>query len=201
MNGFIDFLTQNFSTCIWLAVMILAMIPTLESKIAIPFAMNSAFFGNSALSAFQACTFAFLGSIIPSIIIILFARKIKSHTTGFISSYINSRYRVKTNIIEKQPSNFKKYLMLLTFVALPLPLTGVWAGSFIAGMTNLNMIKCFITISIGAFISCLIVTILCVYFENSIGYVLLISLALVALFVIVDILSNLIRRKKRSLSK
>lgn len=200
MNDVLNFFSQNFATCVWLAVMIAAMIPTLESKIAIPFAMNTAIWGTNALPAWQAFLFAFLGSMIPCIVTIYFIRKIKNHTTGFVTDFIKLKYSVKTNLIEKQHTDLKKYIMMAGFVALPLPLTGVWAGSFIAGFSNLNLGKSILSISIGALISCGIVTLLCTYLENSITYVLMISLMLVITILSIDILAHIIRNcmhKKR----
>ena len=41
MDNFLDLISVNFQDCVWLAVMLMAMIPTIESKIAIPFGMNT----------------------------------------------------------------------------------------------------------------------------------------------------------------
>ena len=194
MENILEFFTNNFSSCVWLAVILLAMIPTLESKIAIPFAMNPSLWGGAALPAWQAFLFAFIGSILPSVFIILLARKIKTHTTGFVSSYLSNRYSIKSALIEKQTSNLKKYISLCGFVALPLPLTGVWAGSFVAGLTNLSLKKSFISILFGAAISCGIVTLLCAYLENSIGYILIISLSLVIIFIGTDFALSLFQK-------
>lgn len=201
MNFIVEFVANNFSSCIWLAVILLALIPTLESKIAIPFAMNSAMWGEAALQPWQAFLFAFIGSLIPSFIAMLITRKIKSRTTGFIASAVRSKYNIKTTLLEKEKSTFKKYLILTTFVALPLPLTGVWSGSFLAGFSDLKLGKCFIAICVGAFISCLIVTLLCAVFENSIGYILMFSIAVVVLYLIaefsIDILKPILKKYRK----
>ena len=193
MENVIEFFTNNFSTCIWLAVIILAMIPTLESKIAIPFAMNSGLWGSSALPAWQAFLFAFIGSLIPCIVSMLVTRKIKSKTTGFIANTIKKRYSIKSLLIEREKSYFKKYLTLATFVALPLPLTGVWAGSMLAGLSDLSLKNCFFAIAIGAFVSCCIVTLLCTIFVNSLGALLMISLFIIILFVVIELVVDLIK--------
>ncbi len=200
MENLIEILSQHFASCIWLAVILLAMIPTLESKIAIPFAMNTGFWAESALPAWQAFLFAFIGSLIPSILMIYAGRKIKAHTTGFITNVIKSRYSVKSTLLEKQKGDFKKYLSLCTFVALPLPLTGVWAGSFIAGLSSLKTGKSFLAISCGAFISCAIVTLLCTVLENSIGYILMFSVAIVIIFLSIDLIASLIKNIKHKKS-
>ena len=193
MDWFYNIFIENFQDCIWLACILVAMIPALEAKIAIPFAMNTSFWANNALPAWQACLFAFFGSILPSLAIIYFTKFLKSKTSGFL---VNSKkFSVKAKQINEQTSNFKKYLMLCGFVAIPLPLTGVWTGSLIAGLSNLNIWKSLIAIIIGALISCAIMTLICVFFSNSIGIILIISLSLIILFLIVDLFITLFRKK------
>ncbi len=199
MDNVIKIFAENFSSCIWLAVILLAMIPTLESKIAIPFAMNTSLWGGTALPPWQALLFGFVGSILPSILIMFLARKIKRHTTGFLTGVLKSRYSVKSTLLEKQESTFKKYLFLTTFVALPLPLTGIWAGSFIAGLSNLKLHWSLLSIAIGGFISCSIVTLLCTVLSNSIGYILIFSIAIVVVFLTIDLSISLIKAINRKL--
>ncbi len=193
MNWFYELFIENFQGCIWLACILLAMIPALEAKIAIPFAMNPAFWGNNALPAWQACIFAFIGSILPSLAIIYFTRFCKSKTSGFL---VNSKkFSVKVKQLNNKSSNFKKYLTLCGFVALPLPLTGVWTGSLVAGISNLKIWKCIISIFIGALISCILMTLICVFFSNSIGTILIISLCLIIVFLAIDLFITLIKKK------
>lgn len=195
MNAVTDFFANNFSSCIWLAVILLAMIPALESKIAIPFAVAS------GLSAWTGCLFALIGSLIPCTMSLLIARKIRSRTTGFVTGYIKDKYTAQTNILEKQDGSFKKYFSLACFVALPLPLTGVWAGGFVAGFSSLNIYKSFASVMAGSLCSCLIVTLLCTIFQNSIGYILMFAFGIIALFLIVDLTMSLFKRNKGWLNR
>jgi len=57
--------------------------------------------------------------------------------------------------IEKNKDTLNKYgiLGLLIFVAVPLPVTGAWTGTFIANILKLNQRKSFIVISIGVIIA------------------------------------------------
>lgn len=190
------FIIDNFENCIWLAVALISMCPILESKIAIPFAMNSQFWGNSAYSPYLALLISFVSSIIPCIFILLISRKIKSKTTGFLTLKIFQKYKSKSAKIENQQSDFKKYLLLTCFISVPLPLTGVWTGSIIAGLSNLDIKKSFISICIGSFISCLALTILCSLFTNSITYIIMISILIIILFLIFELFFNFINIKK-----
>lgn len=193
MNWFYEMFIENFQGCIWLACILLAMIPALEAKIAIPFAMNPAFWGSNALPAWQSCIFAFIGSILPSLAIIYITRFCKSKTSGFL---VNSKkFSVKAKQIDNKTSNFKKYLTLCGFVAIPLPLTGVWTGSLVAGISNLSIWKSMIAIIIGSAISCSIMTLICVFFSNSVGTILIISLCLIILFLAVDLFITMFKKK------
>ena len=194
MNWFYEIFIENFQGLVWLACILLALIPALEAKIAIPFAMNPTFWGENALSAWQACLFGFLGSIIPALAIIAFTRFCKSKTSGFL---VNSKkFSVKAKHLNEQTSNFKKYLMLCGFVAIPLPLTGVWTGSLVAGLSNLKVWKSMIAIVIGAAISCTIMTLICVFFSNSIGTILIVCLCLIILFLAIDLFVTLFNKKQ-----
>lgn len=197
MDFIIDFFTNNFSNCIWLAIILISMCPLLESKIAIPLAMNTLFWGSNAYSPYLACLLAFLGSILPCYFIMLIARKIKSKTTGFVTSKFFSKYSYKSTLLNQKTNNFKKYLSLACFVAVPLPLTGVWSGSLIAGLSNLNIHYAFLAILIGALISSLSITILCSIFSNSIMNILMISLIIIILFLIFDFILSIFKHKNK----
>ena len=197
MDFLIDFFTENFQNCVWVAAILIALCPTLESKIAIPLAMNTAFWGGNSLSPIFALFVGFIGSILPCYFAMILARKIKSKATGFVSSKLIEKYSRKSQNILLSNSNFKKYLMLATFVAVPLPLTGVWSGSLIAGFSGLDLKYSFIAIAIGAFISAAAITILCTVFENSIPYILMISLLIVIVVLTVSLLFDLFKSKKK----
>jgi uncharacterized membrane protein len=197
MNFLTDFISSNFENCIWLAVILVALCPTLEGKIAIPLAMNTAIWGSNALSPILALILAFVGSMIPCFPIIMLTRKLKQKTSGFFTNKFLQKYFVKSYKIENQKSNFKKYLLLTSFVAVPLPLTGVWSGSIIAGISNLKASYSFCSIMIGSLISCLSITLLCAYFKNSISYIFIVSLIIIIAFLFIDLILSLFKQTKK----
>lgn len=201
MDFFIDFLSDNFSNCVWLAVLLVAMCPTLESKIAIPLAMNTAIWGSNAFSPLTSFLLSFLGSIIPCYIIIIIVRHLKQKTTGFITSKFIQKYALRGKNIQNKNSDLKKYIALGVFVAIPLPLTGVWTGSLIAGISNLNIHYSFLAIAIGAIISSASVTLLCTIFENSISYIFMISLFIIIVVLLFDLIFSLFDIKKKNTNK
>lgn len=197
MDSMIEFFSNNFSDCVWIAAIIIAMIPTLESKIAIPFAMNSAIWGANALNPLHAMLVGFVGSILPCFFAMFVAKKIKSKTSLVLHSRFFQKYAVKGAKIE-QGSQLKKYMKLAAFVSIPLPLTGVWSGSLIAGLSNLNTQKSAISIAIGALVSAAAITLLCCAFNNSISSIFMISLLIIILFMIVDLVLSYIKPRKKS---
>ena len=188
----VDFFADNFSNCVIVAVLLLAMFPMLESKAAIPFALSVAIWGDQVLSPVVAFFVAFLGSMLPAILVILLSRFIKNRTSGFVHdrllSGLQNKYKNKIDKLNFQNTTFKKCLTLCTFVAIPLPLTGAYTGSLVAGMTNLKLWQCFLSVFIGELISCAVVLLLCLVFENSVLYIFLLSLALVAIFIVINLL-------------
>lgn len=197
----VDFFVENFSSCVFLAVILMALIPTIESKIAIPFGLSYAIWGEATLSPVVAFVCAYIGSMLPSIFIIIIIRKLKNKTSGFVCDRLingaESKYHKKLALLSSKSKTFYKLSSLALFVAVPLPLTGVYSGSLIAGLSNLKVYQAFIAIAIGEFISCLVITLLCVLFENSTLYILLASLVLVAIFIIFDLMFMLVKRKKK----
>ena len=90
-------------------------------------------------------------------------------------------------------NNFTKYFMLTAFVAIPLPLTGVWSGSLILGLSNLDIKMGIISIIIGAIISAGMISLICNIFSNSISYILIISFIIILVFLFVDLFISLLR--------
>ncbi len=197
----IDFFVDNFSSCVFLAVILMALIPTIESKIAIPFGLSYAIWGEATLSPVVAFLCAYVGSMIPCIFIIIIIRKLKNKTSGFVCdkflSKAENRYSKRLEKLSSKSKTFYKLSTLALFVAVPLPLTGVYTGSLIAGLSNLKIYQAFIAIAVGEFISCLAITLLCVLFEDSTFLILIASLIILAIFIIFDLIFMLVKNKRK----
>lgn len=197
----IDFFVDNFSSCVFLAVILMALIPTIESKIAIPFGLSYAIWGEATLSPVVAFLCAYIGSMIPCIFIIIIIRKLKNKTSGFVCdkflSKVENKYSKKLEKLSSKSKTFYKLSTLALFVAVPLPLTGVYTGSLIAGLSNLKIYQAFITIAVGEFISCLAITLLCVLFEDSTFLILIASLIILAIFIVFDLIFMLVKNKRK----
>ena len=192
----VDFFADNFANSVVLAVLLMAMIPTLESKVAIPFGLSVAIWGEAVLSPVAAFFVAWLGRIVPAIFVIMLARYIRSKTSGFVHEKFMNKYGDRVEKANSKGSVLKKCMWLTLFVAIPLPLTGVWSGSLIAGFLDLKIWQAFLSVAVGAAISCTIVLLLCLVFANSTFYIFLISLIMIALWGLGSLLVSLCRRAK-----
>ncbi len=127
-----------------LIILIMAATPIIEQKAAIPFAIAS---GYSNLEAFL---ITLVGALLPAPIILLFLPKVfklmreKNILVSFVDWYEKRALDKGSNIVKYE------LLGLLLFVAIPLPMTGVWTGSAVAAMIGLDFKKAFPTVIVGA---------------------------------------------------
>ncbi len=141
---------------LWLRIFVFSMIPWLESRYVIPFAIL-----DSGLAWWQVFPIAVIGNMLPVPFILLFFR--------FIEKFLR-RYRFWTKIMDwlfartraRADTKIQQYehLALLLFVAVPLPFTGAWTGSLIAYLFDLKFSKSILTIFLGVLIAASIMTVL-----------------------------------------
>lgn len=199
----VQFFADNFYSCVALAVLLVALCPAVESKIAIPFALSVPIWGSNVLSPITAFLVSYLGCMLPVALIIWLARKIKNKTCGFVcekfSDKLHNKVQNRLNRLGEKNSTFQKCLFLATFVAVPLPMTGIYTGSLIAGLSNLKFWQGFVSIAAGEFVSCLVVLLICLLFENSAFYFLLAAIIICAIVLVYEVFFNLfIKYKTRS---
>ncbi len=84
----------------------------------------------------------------------------------FMGGYLK-KIEKKSEKIMKKMENWG-FVALALFVAIPLPGTGAWTGSFVAWFLKLNRIKSIIAISIGVIIAGTIILLASLGFFNSI---------------------------------
>ncbi len=129
-----------------LIIILMAATPIIEQKAAIPFAIAN---GYSNTSAFL---LTLAGAILPSPFILLFLPKVfefmreKGILVKFVDWYEKRALDKGSNIVKYE------LLGLLLFVAIPLPMTGVWTGSAVAAIIGLDFKRAFPTVVAGAII-------------------------------------------------
>lgn len=136
-----------------LVVIIVAALPILELRGAIPIAINL-----FNLPWYYAFLLAFVGNLLPIPLILLFLSSILQvlNRIGFLKRWLNWFFdytRRRSKIVERY-----KRIGLMLFVAIPLPVTGAWTGSLISVLSGLNFKYSFLSISLGVFVAGVIVT-------------------------------------------
>lgn len=134
-------------------VLLTAMAPYAELRLAIPVALN---FG---LSAYEAFILSVIGNMIPVIPLMLLIEPI-SRWLGHIPilkkffDYVFAKGRRHQGKVHKYG-----YWGLTIFIAIPLPMTGAWMGTVLAVVMGLRKRYAFIAILLGVLIAGLIMTI------------------------------------------
>ena len=152
MSSFINFLSSFLSKEV--IIVFISMIPIIELRGAIPI---GTYFG---FPLKKSLFLSYIGSIIPAFFIVFFIHYIfkllsKINFLKNIIDKINKKTLDKSGKIEEYG-----YLGLLVFVSLPIPGTGVWSGSLLSYLLNMDKKKSLFMILLGNLIAGLIVTIL-----------------------------------------
>ena len=112
----------------------------------------------------------------------------------FLAEALEDVFRDKAKKIQQDAGsegkriNWRKALGVFLFVAIPLPLTGVWTGSAVAAFLDLKWKFSFPAIVVGNFVSGLIITLL----NMALGEYSPLILLILMVFVVISVLSLLI---------
>lgn len=184
-----------FGTNSWLATIIISMIPIIELRGAIPFGSAVSLWGKQALPVWQSFLYSVLGCSIVCVILTFLFWPIFKWLKGtklfksLASAIENKLSRSSKNINDKvqKEDNAKKtwwikWWGVFVFVAIPLPLTGVWTGTCIALFVGLRKKDTMLSVILGNLVAGTIMMILSYFFADNTIIVLWIFLALVAVF-------------------
>ena len=221
-----EIFSKIFNDNVVLATIFVSMVPIMELKGGIPFGMSEAFWGANAFGRWQAFWWAYLGCSIVVVglyfaftPIMRFLRKTKvfKGLANFIDNRIkkqSQKYQqndvLKDNIgdndnldkdlelTDKSLAKAKLWKMfgVFCFVAIPLPLTGVWMGVCIAVMLELNFWETLLSVQLGNLIAGIIISTLCVLFPSFTHWLIYIFIILVVVFVLFEIIKNKINKNK-----
>lgn len=195
----VEFIVNLIGNEYW-ATAVMSLIPLIELKGGIVFARGA------GLDFLTALVLAFIGSTIVFIPVYFLLRpilnllkkvkpvkKIALRIENYFESKAQSTLNEQTQKERKKPMSetLLKQLGVFVFVAIPLPMTGVWTGTAIAVFLNLKFKDVILPVSLGNLVAGLIISILaqiCLTFGNiqMLDYILYGLLALaVILFVVV----------------
>lgn len=183
------------------------MIPIIELKGAVPFGMSKEIFGENALSPLQAWFSSSVGSLVPAFFLVwLFVPIINwlKNTKLFssLSKKLETRFsanakKIQENTNDAKLKKLKKWVGLMLFVAIPLPLTGAYTGSAIAGYLNLGYINSMLAIFVGNIIAGGIVVLLCTIFKGYELYVFLTFLLVLFGIVVYKLVKGFVQKRKK----
>ena len=134
-------------------VVILAALPILELRGALPVAINI-----FQMPWYQALSLAIIGNLLPVPLLLLFFKSLtavaqRTNTGSRFINWLFARTRKNMAVIEKY-----ERIGLMLFVAIPLPGTGAWTGSVAAFLTGLKFSRSLISIACGVIVAGAIVT-------------------------------------------
>lgn len=204
------FFVEVFGGNVALATVLISMIPVIELRGAIPFAVNPNFWGAKTLSNWSAYGWGALGSsaIVPILAILFFPlmkllKKIKCFRK--IANGIENSLKRKADSIRdinqecKIFSNlyWKKFFAILIFVAVPLPLTGVWTGTCLALFVGLDYTSSCCSVILGNLIAGFIITLILEFFPALNNWLFYIFLILIVIVVLCSLIRHIILKKRK----
>jgi uncharacterized membrane protein len=155
MRESIEAFVRNFPEP--LAVLLLATLPVFELRGAIPFAL-----GVLDLPVWQAYVWAVLGNLLPVPFILILLGPVTGWAEDHWAGLHRFLERLFAHTRRRHTTRFDRWrdLALITFVAIPLPITGAWSGALAAFVFGVERRKAFGLIAIGVAIAGLVVTLL-----------------------------------------
>ncbi|NLZ19703.1 MAG: small multi-drug export protein [Bacteroidales bacterium] len=138
----------------YLIVFLISMVPLIELRGAIPYAVG---FGLPILPSLGV---ALLGNMLPVPFIFLFARKVlewgkdKKYIGGFFSWCLEKGEKGGRKLEAKAGAGL--YVALMLFVGIPVPGTGAWTGTLAASILDMDFKKSIIFILLGLLLAAVI---------------------------------------------
>ena len=142
----------------YLAVFLLSMVPILELRFAVPFAVG---IGLPYLPALVTCV---IGNMVPVPFIYLFARKFlvwgaKQKYIGKFCSFVLEKGEKAGKKIVAATGRGGTFLALMLFVGIPVPGTGAWTGTLAATMLDLGPKTTAAAVSLGVIMAGIIMAV------------------------------------------
>lgn len=136
----------------YLAVFLISMVPLVELRLAVPFAVSM------GLPYIPSLIISVLGNMFPVPFIYFFARKVL--TWGADKKYIGKFFRFCLEKGELAGQKLVKatgrgglFVALLLFVGIPLPGTGAWTGALGASFLNMGFKSTVLSVSLGVILA------------------------------------------------
>ena len=198
-----------FGTHSGIATFIISMIPIVELRGAIPFGAAEAMWGANALPVWLSFLISLAGSSLVCVILTFLFLPIfnwikQTRVFKRFAEWLENKISKNSQKISDNAKNEKnekkkklvKWLGVFAFVAIPLPLTGVWTGTAIAIFMGMNKTAIMSSVLTGNLIAGLIMMAISYLFADNTIIVLWVFLALIVLFVLAAFCKKLIDKIK-----
>lgn len=187
-----------------MATFVLALLPIFELRGAIPFGMSTQIWGENALTPLSSFLTSFLAtSLVVPIIYFIFTPILtlfkKTKLFKKIAERFENRIKEKSNKMENS-NTLKKMIGVFLFVAIPLPLTGVYTGTCVAVVLGLNFYETLISCIGGNLIAGIIMLLLSTIFKNNTLIVLYAFIIILVLILLTGFIVKLIKKRSKSKS-
>ena len=132
----------------YLIVFFISMIPILELRFAVPFAVSM------DLPYLPSLIICIIGNMLPVPVIYLFARKFlvwgsrQKHIGNFCKKFLDKGEQAGRKIVAATGKG-GTFLALMLFVGIPLPGTGAWTGTLAASLLDLGPKTTAAAVSLG----------------------------------------------------
>lgn len=147
-------LFQNFSP--ELAILLIAMLPIAELRAAIPVGILS-----FDLPIWSAFIWSVIGNIIPAILLLLFLEPVSNwliKNSRLFEKFFTWVFNRTRRRFSEKSEKYGKFVTLVLFVAIPLPITGAWTGSAAAFLFGIPFKRSILAVVIGVLMAGVIVT-------------------------------------------
>lgn len=187
----------------YVTIFIVSMIPFVEVRGSIPLAIAM------GMNVFAAFALAFVGSAIMCPIILLVLRPIIDWLKKFkffktLVEAVEDGFKGRAEKVQNDASKFdtklierRKMLGLYAFVALPVPMTGVWTGSAVGAFLDLKFLKSLIVVIVGDLTACTLMTLLSYFCADYIDIILYIVFAIVIVAILAFIVKIAMKAYKK----
>lgn len=199
VNFFRELINNDYAT-----IVVIAIIPIIELRGAIPVGVSM------GVNAFASYGLAFVGSslVVPFLLLLLrpllnALKKVKffKHFANAVEGVFKDKadkINLESSPLSDRKKEWKKILGVFLFVALPVPLTGVWTGSAVAAFLDLKFSRALPAILLGNLTAGLIMTLLSVFLQQYIDIILAVFLVLFVVLLCFFIIKVIIRTYKES---
>ena len=204
-----ELFVQIFGSHSEIATFIISMIPIVELRGAIPFGAATSFWGENALGLWASFGVSVLGSTLVCVILTFLFWPIfnwlkKTKWFKKLADFIERKLNKNSKSIDEKTKGEKdtkkifwlKFWGVFVFVAIPLPLTGVWTGTCLGLFLGLSKMHTMISVISGNVVAGLIMTLVSHFFADNTMIVLLAFLILVVVFVLYEVAKSLIQNHK-----